>query len=101
MKKFYWCKKEMRYGSVICDKQRKVETSSFKKKKQTNYHLPFVSARFWFGFISLKSKKTNRTQTKKTEKNRVKPKKTEPNRFEPVFVLKNRTETGQFEPVSV
>jgi hypothetical protein len=28
-------------------------------------------------------------------------KKTEPNRFEPVFVLKNRTETGQFEPISV
>jgi hypothetical protein len=28
-------------------------------------------------------------------------KKTKPNQFEPVFVQKNRTETGRFEPVSV
>ena len=50
------------------------------------------------------------SQTEKTEpnrKNRAKPekiepnRKTEPNRFEPVFSLKNRTETGRFEPVSV
>jgi hypothetical protein len=37
--------------------------------------------RFGFGFISLKLKKLNRTQAKKTEKNRAKPKKL-------VFVLK-------------
>ena len=58
--------------------------------------------RFGFGFISLKLKKPNRTQTEKNRaklaKNRVKPEKTEPNRktkpnqFEPVFVLKNQTE---------
>jgi len=35
---------------------------------------------------------------KKTEPNRAK---TKSNWFEPVFVLKNRTETGRFEPVSV
>jgi len=40
----------------------------------------------------------NRKNRAKPEKNRAKP---EPNRFEPVFVLKNRTETGRFEPVSV
>jgi hypothetical protein len=47
--------------------------------------------RFSFGFLSLKLKKLNRTQTEKTE----------PNWFEPVFILKNRTETGWFEPVLV
>jgi hypothetical protein len=41
---------------------------------------------FGFGFISLKPKKLNSTQTKKTEPNR---KKTEPNLFKPVFDLKN------------
>ena len=60
-------------------------------------------------------KKPNRTETdKKPEKkpsetgktepnreNRAKTGKTEPNRFEPVFALKNRTETGQFDLVSV
>jgi hypothetical protein len=46
-----------------------------------------------------KQPKPNWTQTgKKPESNQ---KKIEPNRFEPVFVLKNRTETGRFEPVSV
>jgi hypothetical protein len=54
---------------------------------------------FSFGFINLKLKKPNRTQT---EKNRAKLEKTEPNRFEPVFFKKpHRTETGWFEPVSV
>jgi hypothetical protein len=33
--------------------------------------------------------------------NRAKLEKTKPNQFEPVFILKNRTETGWFEPVSV
>jgi hypothetical protein len=54
--------------------------------------------RFGFGFISLKPKKSNRTEPKpeknwaKPEKNRAKLKKTEQNWFEQVFVLKNRTE---------
>jgi hypothetical protein len=66
--------------------------------------------------IKLRKKKTEKTelnpnrekkpsQTGKkpsqAKKNRAKPKKTDPSRFEPVFVLKNRTETGRFEPVSV
>jgi hypothetical protein len=46
---------------------------------------------FSFGFLSLKLKKPNRTQTEKTK----------PNWFEPVFILKNQTETGWFEPVLV
>ena len=48
------------------------------------------------------------SQNRKTEpkpsqnrENRAKTGKTEPNRFEPVFALKNRTETGQFDLVSV
>jgi hypothetical protein len=51
-------------------------------------------------------KKPEKNRTK-SEKNRAKPKKpsqiekTEPKRFEPVFVLKNRTKTCRFEPVSV
>jgi hypothetical protein len=56
--------------------------------------------RFGFGFTSLKLKKPNRTEPE-PKKNR---KKTEPNQknlAKPVFVLKNRTETGRFEPVSV
>jgi hypothetical protein len=52
--------------------------------------------RFGFGFISLKLKKPNQTQTgknrAKTKPNRKKPSQTESNQFEPVFVLKNRTE---------
>jgi hypothetical protein len=53
-----------------------------------------------FRFYKPKTVKTklNRTQTRKT---RAKPEKTESNRFELVFVLKNQTETGRFEPVSV
>jgi len=60
----------------------------------------------WFGFISKKLKKSNRNP-KNREKTEPKPRKssqtgnTEPNRFELVFVLKNRTETGRFEMVSV
>jgi hypothetical protein len=51
-----------------------------------------------------RAKSKNRAKPEKTEpkpKNRAKPEKTEPNRFEPVFVLKNQTETGRFESVSV
>ena len=77
-----------------------------------------------FRFYNPKIEKQNRTQTEKNgkkpsqqektepnqknldkpEKNEPKPsqtKKTEPNRFEPIFILKNRTKTGRFEPVSV
>jgi hypothetical protein len=53
--------------------------------------------------------KTEKTEPNQTEKNRVKPEKIKPkrgktektksNRFESVFVLKNQTETGRFEPV--
>jgi len=42
----------------------------------------------------------NRKNRAKSEKNRAKTKKTEPNWFELVFSLKNRTETGRFDPVS-
>jgi len=62
-----------------------------------------------FGFISLKPKKPNRTQTeknwanrKKTEPNQKtdpKPSQTGLNRFLPK--KPNRTKTGRFEPVSV
>ena len=46
---------------------------------------------FGFGFISIKLKKPNLTQTKKNQK-KIEPnrKKTKPNRFEPVFVLKTK-----------
>jgi hypothetical protein len=80
--------------------------------------------RFSFGFISLKSKKPNRTQIEKkpsqTRKNRVKQKKTEANRkteqnrkknrakpekpsqigLNRFFPYTNRTEISRFEPVS-
>jgi hypothetical protein len=60
----------------------------------------------WFRFYKQKTEKTepNRTETdKKPEKKPSQTEKTEPNQFEPVFALKkpNRTETGQFDPVSV
>ena len=35
------------------------------------------------------------------EKTEPKPEKTEPSQYETTFLLKNPTETGQFEPVSV
>ena len=61
----------------------------------------------WFQFYKQKTEKTE-PKPKKTRKNRAKPgknqaktEKTELNRSEPVFVLKNRTETSWFEPVSV
>jgi len=73
---------------------------------------PIGSVRF--RFYKSETEKTelnpNRKNRKKTEsnkkkpnqigKNRVKPK-NEPNQFESVFILKKRTETGRFEPVSV
>jgi hypothetical protein len=55
---------------------------------------------FGFGFISLKPKKPNRTQTEKNrEKNRAKPENPSQTGFCPKKL--NRTETGRFEPVSV
>jgi hypothetical protein len=67
-----------------------------------------------FQFYKLRTEKTEPKQKKQEKKpsqirkkNRAKPKKPsqtkkiEPNQFEPVFVLKNLTETGWFEPVSV
>jgi hypothetical protein len=45
--------------------------------------------------------KPNRKKTEPNKKNRAKTEKPEPNWFEPVFVLKNRTEIGRFELVSV
>jgi hypothetical protein len=69
---------------------------------------PTGSVQFWFYKPETEKTEMNRTQTKKkpsqtekTEPNRKNRAKTEPNWFEPVFVLKNRTETGRFEPVSV
>ena len=74
------------------------------------------SVRFWFykpknektelNQIEPKSKKItkNRAKPGQTEKTKPKPsqtEKTKPNRFEPVFVIKNQTETGRFEPISV
>jgi hypothetical protein len=72
------------------------------------------AGRFGFSFINKKPKKPNQIELKptknqkktkpnraKTGKNRAKTEKTESNRFEPVFALKNRTETGRFDPVSV
>ena len=57
---------------------------------------------FRFRFYNRK----NQTETEKKPEKKTEPKpsqigKTEPNRFEPVFALKNRTETGRFDPVSV
>jgi hypothetical protein len=45
--------------------------------------------------------KPNRKKTEPNKKNRAKTEKPEPNWFEPVFVLKNRTEIGRFEPILV
>ena len=78
------------------------------------------SVRFWFYKPETEKTKSNLnrkkpekkpSQTRKTElnrKNRAKPEKTKPkpspietNRFELVFILKNWTEPGQFEPLSV
>jgi len=47
----------------------------------------------WFYKPETEKIKPNRTQTEPDRK------KTEQNWFEPVFILKNQTETGRFEPV--
>jgi hypothetical protein len=69
---------------------------------------PTGSVRFGFGFISLKPKKPNQTQTKKKnwKKNRVKPEKTKPKPKKPSqtgFYPKNpnRTETDRFKLILV
>jgi hypothetical protein len=55
-----------------------------------------------FRFYKQKTEKTEPEKTgKKTESNRAKTRKTEPSRFEPVFALKNRTETGRFDQISI
>jgi hypothetical protein len=54
------------------------------------------------GFISLKPKKPNRTQTEKNpEKKPSKTKKPSQTGLNWFLSLKNRTETSQFEPVLV
>jgi len=76
-------------------KLRKSEKNNWKNQTMRKNRLKFWKnqpVRFGFGFISLKLKKMNQTQTEKTGKNRAKTEKTEPNRFEPVFILKNQTE---------
>jgi hypothetical protein len=60
---------------------------------------PTSSVRFWFY-----KPETKKTEANPNKKNRAKPKKpnqTGKNRVKPIFILKNRTETGQFEPVLV
>jgi hypothetical protein len=54
-------------------------------------------------FYKPKTKKIepNQTQTEKTGKNRAKTDPNQKNRAKLVFVIKNRTETGRFEPVLV
>jgi len=59
------------------------------------------SIRFQF-YKPKTEKRTELNPKKKTEKKpEPKPSQTEPKRFELIFVLKNQTETGRFEPVSV
>jgi hypothetical protein len=91
-------------------KPRKSEKNNWKNRTVKKNRLKFWKnrpIRFDFGFISLKLKKLNRTQTeknrKKTEPNR---KKTELNRAKPIWIgfcpkKPNQTETGRFESVSV
>jgi hypothetical protein len=56
----------------------------------------------WFWFYKSKTEKTEpNLNKKKPGKNPSQTEKTESNQFEPVFVLKKRTETSQFELVSV
>ena len=85
----------------------KIEEKKLKKPNHEKNRLKFWKnqpVRFDFGFISLKPNRTELNPNKKKQKkNRAKTQteKTKPNRFESVFVLKNRTETSRFEPVSV
>jgi hypothetical protein len=81
-----------------------LKKSNRKKKPITIVKKPTGSVQFWFYKPKTKKTKPNPNQEKtraKPGKNRAKTEKTKPNRFEQVFVLKNRTETGRFEPVSV
>jgi hypothetical protein len=63
-----------------------------RKKNRLNRLKFWKNQPVWFWFYKQKTKKTKPRKTGK---------KTEPNWFELIFVLKNRTETSQFEPVSV
>ena len=92
-------------------KQKKITEKTELKKKSIKpiKFLKKLAGSVQFRFYKQKTEKTepnrNRQKTGKkpsqTGKTEPKPEKTEPNRFEPVFTLKNRTETGRFDPVSV
>jgi len=58
---------------------------------------PIGSVQFRFYKPETEKTEPNPNRKKKPSQN----KKIEPNQFEPICVLKNQTETGQFEPVSV
>jgi hypothetical protein len=81
------------------EKKSKNQENWKKKSKKPNCEKnPTGSVRFRFYKSEIKKPNWTEPKLKKTEPNR---KKTEPNQFELVFVLKNRTKTGRFEPVSV
>jgi len=73
------------------------------KGEQKNRIVKKNRLKFWKNRPVLNKKKNQKkpSQTEKTDPKSSQTKKTKPNRFEPVVVLKNRTEIGQFEPVSV
>jgi hypothetical protein len=80
--------------------KKSIKSRKLKKKNKKNRTVKKNRLKFWknrpvwfsFGFISLKSKKPNRTETKKNpEKTRAKQKKTDPNR-------KNRAKNKKTEP---
>jgi len=95
--------------SIKPRKPEKKQPKKSNRKKNPIKPITFLkkpAGSVWFRFYKQKTEKTepNRTETdKKPEKKPSQTEKTEPNQFEPVFALKkpNRTETGQFDPVSV
>ena len=81
--------------------EKLIKPRKLEKNNRKNWTVKKNRLKFWknrpvrFGFISLKLKKLNQTQTER-----------KPNRAKPVWTgfcpkKPNRTETGQFEPVSV
>jgi len=86
--------------------QKKLKKSNREKKPIKSIKiLKKLTGSVRFRFFKSGTEKTEPNQTKpKPKKTEPKPSQTgkiKPNWFEPVFVLKNRTETGRFEPVSV
>jgi len=86
------------------------EKTEPKKKPIKLLKKPAGSVRFWFYKQKTKKTESNRnwkktepkpSQTGKPEPNKKKPSQNRANQFEPIFSLKNRTETGRFDPVSV